>query len=59
MLMIYVRGVMLMIYVRSVGAFLGCSRQKSGVETGGCNIDRQLISNSESIAGHKRPGRIL
>lgn len=49
---------MLMIYVRSVGAFFGCSRQKSGAETGGRNVD-QLISNSESIAGHKRPGRIL
>jgi hypothetical protein len=49
---------MLMIYVRLVDAFFGCSRQKSGAETGGCNVD-QLISNSESIAGHKRPGRIL
>ena len=59
MLMIYVRGVILMIYVRFVCAFFGCCRQKSGAETGGCNIDRQLISNSESVIRHKRPGRIL
>lgn len=38
--------------------FCCCSRQKSAVETGARNID-QLISNSESVIRHKRPGRIL
>lgn len=36
--------------------FIVAVGEKFSVETGGRNVDRRMVANSEPVAGHKRPG---